>query len=245
MKNLFSLYFFILGTIFASFFGLIIGRVPNNLSIIKPTSRCDRCGHVLNWYEKIPIISFIFLKGRCLKCSNKIGYFNFVYEIIGGLVLLIIYLRYGITIESILIMFINLLLLLLAGYDYKTQTILNANLWLLFCFSFLLLIYRTYFLNHSISVYITSAIVITIIFLLLKIVMDVALNKESIGSGDLYLLSIMGLIFNISDLIYAILVATILAIIISVFKIIKNKKDKYIAFGPYLCFGFFVMLLMQ
>lgn len=245
MRNLLSIYFFILGTVFASFFGVIIERIPNNLSIIKPASRCDKCGHILNWYEKIPIISFILLKGKCKNCLNKIEPFSFIYEIIGGIALLLIYIKFGLSPESIFIMFINLLLLLIAGYDYKTQRILNISLWLLFGFSILLLIYRAYFLNYSVRIYFIDTIAVASTSFVLKILMDYIFNKESIGSGDLYLISIMALVFDINELIYAILVASFLGVVFNIYKLSKNKTNKYIAFGPYLCFGFYMMFVFD
>lgn len=245
MRNLLSIYFFILGTVFASFFGVIIERIPNNLSIIKPASRCDKCGYILNWHEKIPIISFILLKGKCKNCLNKIEPFSFIYEIIGGIVLLLIYMKFGLSPESIFIMFINLLLLLIAGYDYKTQRILNISLWLLFDFSILLLIYRAYFLNYSVRIYFIDTIAVASTSFVLKILMDYIFNKESIGSGDLYLISIMALVFDINELIYAILVASFLGVVFNIYKLSKNKMNKYIAFGPYLCFGFYMMFVFD
>ena len=60
------IYAFILGSALASFFGVIIYRVPNDLSIIKPSSFCPNCKHQIKWYENIPVFSYIFLKGKFL-----------------------------------------------------------------------------------------------------------------------------------------------------------------------------------
>ena len=120
----------IFGAIFASFFGVVISRVPQGLSIVKPASRCDNCGHELRWYENIPIFSFIFLKGKCKECGQKIGAFSLVYEIIGALVMVLTYVHFRISIELIFATCIVLLMLLIGGYDYKTNTILDI-FWIL------------------------------------------------------------------------------------------------------------------
>lgn len=245
MKVLFGVYIFVLGSIFASFFGVIIDRVPRNLSIVKPSSRCDNCGHVLKWYENIPVFSFLFLKGRCSKCHERIGTFSFIYEVIGGLSLLLVYLKYGLTIECLLVILISLVMLLIAGYDYKTHRILNVCLWVLLGSCVLLLIYRVCFLKYSIVPYILSVVLAVLFFLLLKIIMNKILNKESLGSGDIYMVGIMGLVFEPFELVLSILIASLSGSIISLLKIKfgKNQRDDEIAFCPYLCFGFYMMFI--
>lgn len=245
MKVLFGIYVFALGSIFASFFGVIIDRVPRNLSIVKPSSRCDYCGHELNWYENIPVFSYLFLKGRCSKCHENIGSFNFFYELIGGISLLLIYLKFGLTIECLLVSLVSLVMLLIAGYDYKTHTVLNVCLWVLFGCCALLLIYRICFLKYPITPYIFSILLAVIFFLLLKVIMNKVLNKESLGSGDIYLVGIMGLVFEPFELILAILIASLTGSIISLLKIKfgKNQREDEIAFCPYLCIGFYMIFI--
>ena len=90
MKVLLGIYVFFLGSVFASFFGVIIDRVPRGVSIVSPASKCDYCGHVLKWYENIPIFSYLFLKGKCSNCKTKIPCFLFVLEIVSGVSLLLV-----------------------------------------------------------------------------------------------------------------------------------------------------------
>lgn len=75
---------FILGTIFASFITLCAWRLPNNISIVRPNSFCDTCLYQLRWLELIPIISFIFLNGRCAHCSQKISPISTLMELLMG-----------------------------------------------------------------------------------------------------------------------------------------------------------------
>ena len=72
MNTLYVVLFFIFGTIFGSFFGVVGSRIPNNESIVTPSSHCNKCSHKLKWYELIPIFSYIIQGGKCSKCGSSI-----------------------------------------------------------------------------------------------------------------------------------------------------------------------------
>ncbi len=64
--------FFIFGSMVGSFLNVVIYRMPRNESVVKPRSKCPKCGTMVKWYQNIPIFSFIFLKGKCGSCDFKI-----------------------------------------------------------------------------------------------------------------------------------------------------------------------------
>ena len=64
-----SILIFIIGTIFGSFYNVVGYRLPNKMSIVFPSSHCPNCNHKLKFYELIPILSYLFLKGKCKNCS--------------------------------------------------------------------------------------------------------------------------------------------------------------------------------
>lgn len=63
----------ILGLALGSFLNVCIVRLPKHESIVKPRSRCPQCGHELNWYENIPLLSYLYLRGRCRHCQARIS----------------------------------------------------------------------------------------------------------------------------------------------------------------------------
>ena len=67
---------FILGTIMGSFYLVLATRLPKGEDIVKSRSRCDNCKYVLKWYNLVPILSFIFQRGKCTKCGKKITLFT-------------------------------------------------------------------------------------------------------------------------------------------------------------------------
>ena len=84
------IYLFLLGSIFGSFLNVVIYRLPQGLSVIKPASHCISCNHIIKWYENIPIISFIILKGKCSNCNENISILYPAVEMITGLLFVIL-----------------------------------------------------------------------------------------------------------------------------------------------------------
>lgn len=70
---IFAVYFFILGACFGSFLNVCIARWPFELSVVRPRSRCPRCGQSIAWYDNIPIVSWLLLRGRCRGCALPIS----------------------------------------------------------------------------------------------------------------------------------------------------------------------------
>lgn len=238
-KLIFCIFMFIIGTCFSSFFGLLIYRINIKENIIMPSSHCDKCNHVLRIYEKIPIVSYILLKGKCSNCGNKIDIFYFIYEIIGGFILFTISFICPINTNLIFISIISLILLLIAGYDYKTKIVPDIFLIILFVSCCGYYLYKVIYLNEPFYINIVCMFITTIILIILRIVMSKILKQEALGLGDIYLISIMCLVLSPYRLVLSIFIASILAILIS----IKNKYAQ-IAFCPYLCIGFYIMLLI-
>ncbi|AFE09839.1 prepilin peptidase [Corallococcus coralloides DSM 2259] len=87
-EPLFILFLFILGLCIGSFLNVVIARVPEGLSIVRPGSRCPKCGHVLSWYENIPVLSWLGLRGKCRGCGMRISPRYVLVELLTGLLFL-------------------------------------------------------------------------------------------------------------------------------------------------------------
>jgi leader peptidase (prepilin peptidase)/N-methyltransferase len=92
-----GIFMFFLGTIFGSFLNVCIGRWPEGLSVVKPRSRCPKCGHQIKASENIPIVSWLFLRGRCSACGAPISIQYPVVELLVGLLWLGAFLQFGMT----------------------------------------------------------------------------------------------------------------------------------------------------
>ena len=92
-----AVFLFFVGTIFGSFLNVCIGRWPEGLSVVKPRSRCPKCGHQITASENIPIFSWLFLRGRCSACGERISIQYPIVELLVGLLWLGAYLQFGMT----------------------------------------------------------------------------------------------------------------------------------------------------
>lgn len=98
---LFTAFLLVLGLCIGSFLNVVIARVPEGLSIVRPGSRCPKCGHVLSWYENIPVLSWLALRGRCRGCRAPISPRYVLVELLTGLLFLACLRRFGWTYELV------------------------------------------------------------------------------------------------------------------------------------------------
>jgi leader peptidase (prepilin peptidase)/N-methyltransferase len=92
-----DIFVFLVGTIFGSFLNVCIGRWPEGLSVVKPRSRCPHCGHQIKASENIPIVSWLFLRGKCSACGAPISIQYPIVELLVGLLWLAAFLQFGLT----------------------------------------------------------------------------------------------------------------------------------------------------
>jgi len=85
----------LLGLMIGSFMNVCIYRLPRHLSPVRPRSSCTTCGHAIAWYENIPIVSYVFLRGRCRGCGSHISVMYPIIEAVTGAMFLGAYLLYG------------------------------------------------------------------------------------------------------------------------------------------------------
>lgn len=85
----------ILGLCLGSFFNVLIARIPSDESIVTPGSKCPHCGHTLRWYENVPVLSWLALRGKCSACRAPISPRYLVVEVLTALLFLAFYVRFG------------------------------------------------------------------------------------------------------------------------------------------------------
>jgi leader peptidase (prepilin peptidase)/N-methyltransferase len=97
IEIIFAAFVFLIGASFGSFLNVAISRWPEGLSVVKPRSRCPKCGHQISAIENIPILSWLFLRGRCSGCGERISIQYPIVELLVGLLWLAAYLQFGPT----------------------------------------------------------------------------------------------------------------------------------------------------
>ena len=246
-RILFAIFSFIFGAVFASFAGVIAYRMPKGLSIVKPDSYCPACNKPIKHIDNIPILSWIFLGGKCRNCKSSIGVFSLLSEIFGGLGFMLAYLQYGEKYKTlpifVALMLLVFLFLIIAGIDHETHDIYNVTLIAFAAIAIFITFYRCAALRGDIWEYVFGAIFGFGFFGAIKLVAKIVLKKDALGSGDIYLVGIGGFILGVFPLLISIIIATLLGSIIEIIKIktAKTEREAEIAFGPYLLLGMGIM----
>ncbi len=123
---IFCIIFIISGLVVGSFLEVVIHRVPRKLSIIKPASFCPSCKRKIAFYDNIPLVSFIILKGKCRYCKNKIPVTSLLVEIITALLFLANYIFFGLTIWTVTGIIFCSVLIVISFIDIEFRIIPNV-----------------------------------------------------------------------------------------------------------------------
>ncbi|MGA8182759.1 MAG: prepilin peptidase [Terriglobia bacterium] len=111
------------GLIFGSFLNVCILRVPRRESIVAPGSHCPSCGHNIRWYDNIPLLSYVLLRGRCRDCHAQISPLYPLVEILTALVFVLEFWRYGLTLEFVRGLIFAMLMIVLIFTDLRERRI--------------------------------------------------------------------------------------------------------------------------
>lgn len=242
MNLYFIIVFFILGTVFGSFYNVVGYRIPKGQSILYPSSHCTKCNHKLGPLELIPILSYIFLGGKCKKCKSKISCFYPVFEFLSGLLFALSYVVFGLSLNMLLsIVFISMLLIIIIS-DYQTMIILDS---ILVIFGLAIILIKYFIVGYPSILYSLLDGVIAFVFMLvLKLFGDFLFKKESMGGGDIKLLGIFGIMFGYIMSMFIVFMAAFIGLPISLI-ILKKNKSHEIPFGPFLAIAAIIVLLTK
>jgi len=241
MVNLFfSSLIFLLGLIVGSFLNCVIYRLEENKSFLKGRSYCPHCKHILNWQDLIPLLSFLFLKGRCRYCQKPISLQYPLVELVTGL----LFVSFFIFHFSFFIFLIACFLIIIFVYDLRHYiipdkiiypAILVSGIWYLVSSIFLGLYTKYEILNTIYSAFGAAA------FFLLIVLIS---RGKWMGVGDIKLAFLMGLVLSPPKILVALFLAFFIGAIIGMGLIISGKKTlkSEVPFGPFLVTGTFIAL---
>ena len=242
------------GLLLGSFSNVIVYRGANDIPLLsRSRSFCPACRHELRWYDNIPLLSFILLKGRCRYCQQPISIRYPLVELTGLVIFLGSYFLYAYAyngpfgyhyleeplaiLDSIIASFALLSFFAGAYIDSKTQTIptyLLILLSLLFVTRFIgvMVIDYAYWPLHLISFGLA-----VILFLGSYLLTTFVLKKEALGLADVIITLVLGLGYDCFSFLAFLIISTVLASIIEMIKLRKQSKAPF-AFLPYLFAGY-------
>lgn len=231
MENLYLVIFFIFGSVMGSFYHVIATRLSNGLSIIKPSSHCEKCKHELKWYELIPIISYVIQGGKCRQCKTKLPSSYILMEICTGILFAVCYHVFDTPLEiAISIIFVSSLIIVIIS-DIEYMIILDEVL--IFAITSIIILNIIDIGLYNASLKIISGAGAFVTMLLIKKIGDLMFKQESLGGGDIKLMFLVGLVIGYEMSICNIFFATFIAFPIALYLLI-TKKDNMIPFGPFL-----------
>ncbi|MFD3156363.1 prepilin peptidase [Haloimpatiens sp. FM7330] len=218
---------FVIGLLFGSFFNVCIYRIPREQSIVFPPSHCTSCSTQLKWYDLIPVVSYIMLKGRCRYCGEKVSIRYPLIEFFTAFLWVLIYYRYGYSIETIKFISLCSMLLIMAVIDLDTQdvyfslSLFGIILGIIFicieCFMYKKVGFNIY---PIISNYVLGGIIPAAIMMLIVIL------TKGMGWGDVEISFVCGLFLGIRYSLFMLLIAFILGGIVSIILIVSKRKSK-------------------
>ncbi len=229
--------FGILGAVVGSFLNVCIDRLPHDKSLLSPPSHCPHCERRLQPYELIPILSFLFLKGRCRTCQTRIPLRILLVEVGTALLFWLAWHR-AVTGWMALYFFVNIsLLLTIGGIDLEHERVLNNLVYpgVIWGGIAIPLFHPTAPWNHLAG---GGLGFVTLLLIAL-------ISSGAMGMGDVKLGLFMGLILGFPDVILAYLIAFITGgLIAGILLVLKKigRKDT-IAFGPFLATAGIITLL--
>ncbi|SHH25859.1 prepilin peptidase [Clostridium grantii] len=232
------LFVFIYGLVFGSFFNVCIYRIPRQESIAYPPSHCTSCGKKLKAVDLFPVLSWVFLKGKCRYCGDKISIKYPLFEILTGIIFVLVYKEFGYSIETIKFLVFASYLIIVGFIDLNTTDVYFSTT-LFGLITGIIFVLINVFLGNPFLTYIYGAAfgagIITLIIL----------TTHGMGWGDVEILGICGLFLgfklSIVTFFFSALLAGIIGMILILSKI-KSRKD-YIAFGPYIALAAFLLAL--
>ena len=232
---------FILGGIWGSFCNVCIYRLPLEKNIIKGRSFCTSCEKQINWYDNIPILSFIFLKGKCRCGKSKINLQYFIVELVSAISFVLIYYFYGVSITTLLLIILTIFFIIIFFIDLKHYIIPNELTFPLMFIGFVKSfdpnlnqsLFPNY-INSLIGGFFGYSIIWSIIFFYKTL-----RKKEGMGLGDAKLIAVVGFWFGWFSIPFTIFISSMVALIFSIPSLINKTKDMstQIPFGPFIIIG--------
>ena len=215
-------------------------RDPFNL--ITPRSRCPKCQHKITALENIPVISYLFLKGKCNNCDNHISIRYPLVELTSAIAVTLVAYYFGVSTQAVFAIFLTWALIALSMIDFDHQ-LLPDDITLPFLWIGITLSFFNIFTDIESSV--LGAIFGYGILWLVYISFKIITGKEGMGHGDFKLLAMFGAWFGWQSLPLIIILSSVVGAVIGLSLIVFKSHDRNTAipFGPYLAIAGWVYLL--
>jgi leader peptidase (prepilin peptidase)/N-methyltransferase len=224
---------FVVGAMLGSFGNVLIWRLPRDESVVKPPSHCPKCGHKIRFYDNVPILSYLWLGGRCRDCKAPISPRYLLVELASALLFIAAALAFGWSVSSLVYGILLWALLILAIIDIEHQLL-----------PFAITLPMTYFglfgalVGATVQVeWALAGSALGLLFLLaLSYVVGLVLKREAMGEGDIIFGMMAGMYLGVEKTMLMIFLASLLGLLLIVpLSLLQRRKMSVpFPFGPFL-----------
>jgi len=238
----------ILGALWGSFANVCIIRIPQGKGVVFGRSFCVKCKKKIQWFDNIPIISFLLLKSKCRNCKTKISFQYFLVESISLINFLVLYLIFGISLTTLLLIILSVVFLIVFFIDLKHYIIPNSLTYSMMILGFI----KSFdpnldpifpnFLNSLIGGLLGYGIIWSIIYFYRQFK-----KKEGMGLGDAKLFAVIGFWFGWISIPFVVFLSSIIALLSVLPDLLRSSKklSSQIPFGPFIILGTIFYLVFQ
>ncbi|MBU0721683.1 prepilin peptidase [bacterium] len=254
---------FVFGTLIGSFLNVLILRIPKDESVVFPSSHCYSCKTSLKAWHNIPLLSWLFLRGKCSFCGSKISVQYPLVEFVSGLIFLILAEKFGISFPVFLIALSFLMLLALSMIDFKYKMIPDSLNLLAIVFAIL-----GAWSLEGLLVNFQNALLFAGGFTLLRFALSYLLTSsahrhakktqtswtknyhtypfiEAMGEGDIMVAATMGALLGVKLTLVAIFFSALLALPVMLALRGRSAEEQRVPFVPFLAMATFIVYLFD
>ena len=246
-----SFFSFWLGACIASFPNVVIWRVPRGESIVSPPSHCPKCGSSIKWWQNIPILSWLALRGRCAACKAPISPRYICVEALGGVLFLAAFLhmlKFGLPLHILVVYWIWIALMIVGSFiDFDHQLLPDFVTVGGMALGLVVNAYDSFFFWGKIYwenylLYCVGGLAFGFGLLwLVRWLGSKAFRREAMGMGDVFLMGAVGALFGPVAVLVTLILSSVFGSVVGIGMILlsKTKLGKFVAipYGPYICMG--------
>lgn len=227
---------FLFGAVIGSFLNVCIYRLPLDLSIVSPGSHCMSCGTAVRWFDNIPIVSWLVLRGHCRTCGTGFSIRYPLVELLTACLLLLLFLRFGLSVSFAVYALLVVALIVVTFIDFDHQIIPDeislSGVALGFLASFFLP--EPGWLSSLAGIVVGWGSLALVFYAYLWLT-----GREGMGGGDAKLLAMLGAFLGLQAVPFIIFTSSLVGSVVGLSLMALQRKGRHLAipFGPYLAFG--------
>lgn len=232
---------FMFGLVLGSFYNVLGYRLPKSESIVFPSSHCPNCKHKLKALDLIPVLSYLFLGGKCRYCKKKISIIYPIIELTTAGLFTLSYYLYGPTIDFLIAIVFSSVAVITIASDVRYMVINDE---ILIAGGILIVILT--FISGGISKVgdlLLNALISFIMILIIKIAADYLFKKEAMGGGDVKLITLIGGLVSYKMSIITLCLSAFIAFPYAIY-VYFSKDDHLLPLGPFLCISGLIIFFL-